>query len=85
MFEFSTTLDQTERLPLVKAPSLVLYGSLAQQATADSMALAEKRMPNARFVRLEGMPFNVMTASPGACIEAAKDFLGSLKTEYPAS
>jgi pimeloyl-ACP methyl ester carboxylesterase len=85
MFEFATTLDQTERLPLVKAPSLVLYGSLAQQATADSMALAEKLMPNAKFMRLEGMPFNVMTASPTVCIESAKAFLRSLKTENPAS
>jgi pimeloyl-ACP methyl ester carboxylesterase len=78
MFEFATTLDQTDRLPLVKAPSLVLYGSLAQQATADSMALASKLMPHAKFVRLEGVPFNVMTASPKICIETAKDFLRSL-------
>ena len=85
MFEFSTTLDQTERLPLIQAPSLVLYGSLAQQATADSMVLAEKLMPNASFIRLEGMPFNVMTASPKVCIDAAKEFLAALATKNPAS
>ena len=78
MFEAATTLDQTERLPLVTAPALILCGTLAQQATADSMALAQKRMPHATLVMLEGMPFNVMTAAPQTCIDAAKNFLKNL-------
>ncbi len=85
MFERAVTLDQTDRLAHIKAPALILYGSLAQQATADSMALAAELMPHATFMRLEGMPFNVMTASPKVCIAAAKDFLRSLKTKSPAS
>jgi hypothetical protein len=28
---------------------------------------------------MEGMPFNVMTACPQACIAATKDFLRSLR------
>jgi hypothetical protein len=32
-------------------------------------------MPNCKAVLMEGMPFNVMTACPQACIAAAKDFL----------
>jgi pimeloyl-ACP methyl ester carboxylesterase len=78
MFDYATTLDQTERLPLVTAPALILCGTQAQQATADSMALARKLMPRATLVMLEGMPFNVMTACPQACIAATKNFLKDL-------
>mgnify|MGYP000948660776 CR=1 FL=1 len=50
-----------------------------------SLIAREKLMPNATFIRLEGMPFNVMTASPKVCIDAAKKFLASLATKNPAS
>lgn len=79
LFEYSTTLDQTERLPHFKAPALIISGTNAKQATAESTKRAAELMPNCKAVFLEGMPFNVMTACPQACIAAAKDFLASLR------
>jgi pimeloyl-ACP methyl ester carboxylesterase len=81
LFEYSIDLDQTDRLQHFKAPALIISGTNAQQATADSTRRAVELMPNCKAVLMEGMPFNVMTACPQACIAAAKDFLATLRAE----
>jgi pimeloyl-ACP methyl ester carboxylesterase len=79
LFEYSVDLDQTDRLQHFKAPALIISGTNAQQATADATRRATELMPNCKAVLMEGMPFNVMTACPQACIAAAKDFLQTLR------
>jgi 3-oxoadipate enol-lactonase len=79
LFDYAVDLDQTERLPHFKAPALIMSGTRAQQATADSTRLAVDLMPNCKAVLMEGMPFNVMTACPQDCIAATRDFLASLR------
>ncbi len=79
LFDYAIDLDQTERLQHFKAPALIMSGTNAQQATADSTRRAVELMPNCKAVLMEGMPFNVMTACPQACIAATKDFLASLR------
>ena len=81
LFDYSVDLDQTDRLQHFKAPALIISGTNAKQATADSTRRAVELMPNCKAVLMEGMPFNVMTACPQACIAAAKDFLASLRAE----
>jgi len=80
MFDQSVHLDQTDRLQHFKAPALLMCGTKAQQATADGMRLAQELMGDCRLVLMEGMPFNVMTACPQACIAATKEFLTSLRS-----
>lgn len=77
LFDYSVDLDQTERLSRFRAPALIMSGTNAQQATAESARRAVDLMPNCKAVLMEGMPFNVMTACPQDCIAAAKDFLKS--------
>ena len=79
LFEFAADLDQTALLPRVTMPVLLLGGTLAQQDTADSVRHAERVMPDCRLVLFEGMPFNVMTACPEACVDATLEFLGARK------
>jgi 3-oxoadipate enol-lactonase len=79
LFEYSIDLDQTERLCHFQAPALIMSGTNAQQATADSVRRAVDLMPNCKAVIMEGMPFNVMTACPQDCIAATKSFLKSLR------
>jgi len=78
LFDYAIDLDQTERLRHFKAPALIMSGTNAQQATADSTRLAKDLMANCQVVLMEGMPFNVMTACPQDCIAATKAFLKSL-------
>lgn len=75
LFRYAATLDLSEWLPRVQAPTLLLGGTLAKQDTADSLRIAQQRMPNAELVLFEGMPFNVMTACPALCVRATLAFL----------
>ncbi len=79
LFEFAADLDLTSLLPGITQPVLLLGGTLAQQDTADSLRQAERIMPDCRLVLFEGMPFNVMTACPEACVAATLEFLEQLR------
>jgi 3-oxoadipate enol-lactonase len=78
LFEYAAELDQTDRLPRITVPTLVLTGSLAQQDTADSVRRGVAMMPHGRLVVFDGMPFNVMTACPDASIKATLNFLSEV-------
>jgi len=78
LFEFAADLDLTKLLPGIKVPVLLLGGTLAQQDTAASLRHAAQVMPRCKLVLFEGMPFNVMTACPEACVAATLEFLGAL-------
>jgi pimeloyl-ACP methyl ester carboxylesterase len=78
LFEHSAELDQTERLPKITAPTLVMTGSLAQQDTADSVRRGVAMMPRGKLIIFENMPFNVMTAAPAQSIKATLEFLNGV-------
>ena len=75
LFRYSAGLDLTDWLPRVKAPTLLLGGTLAKQDTADSLRRAQQIIPDCELQLFEGMPFNVMTACPHRCVEATLSFL----------
>jgi 3-oxoadipate enol-lactonase len=72
---YTATLDLTDLLPKIKIPTLIIAGSAAQQGPIENNRKAEKLIPDCRLVVLEGMPFNVMTASPEPCVAATIKFL----------
>lgn len=75
VFRYAGQLDLTPRLPLVKAPTLILTGSESQQDTLESVRRAAGQMPQAEMVVFEGAPFNVMSARPADSIAATLAFL----------
>ena len=75
VFRFAGEVDLTARLPLVKAPTLILTGSQSQQDTLESIRRAAKAMPRAEHVVFDGAPFNVMTARSADSIASTLAFL----------
>lgn len=75
VFRFAAQLDLTDRLPLVKAPTLVLTGGESIQDTVDSVRRAVQKMPRAELAIFPGSPFNVMNARPADSIAATLAFL----------
>jgi 3-oxoadipate enol-lactonase len=80
LFRFNPDIDLTQRLGLIKVPTLIIAGSQAQQGSIETVRLASKLIPDCRLVELEGMPYNVMSAAPGPCIAATLAFLGERTT-----
>ena len=76
LFRFNPTIDLTERLPLITVPTLIIAGTEAQQGSIETVRLGADLIPDCRLVELEGMPYNVMSASPHRCVAATLDFLG---------
>ena len=75
LFRFNPDIDLTERLPLVKVPTLIIAGSQALQGSIETVRLGARLMPDCRLVELAGMPYNVMSAAAGPCVDATMTFL----------
>jgi len=75
LFRFNPHIDLTDRLPLITAPTLIIAGSEAQQGSIETVRLGAKLIPDCRLVELPGMPYNVMSAAAGPCVEATLRFL----------
>ena len=79
LFRFNPDIDLTDRLPLIKLPTLIIAGSLAQQGSIETIRLGARLIPDCRLIELDGMPYNVMSAAPGACVAATAEFLAAHK------
>jgi len=75
VFRYGQKLDLTDKLADVVVPTLILGGTAAKQDTAESLRRANLVMPHSKLVLFEGMPFNVMTACPQACVAETMTFL----------
>ncbi len=75
VFRYGQKLDLTDKLADVVVPTLILGGTAAKQDTAESLQRANRVMPRSKLVLFEGMPFNVMTACPQACVAETMKFL----------
>ena len=75
LFRFNPHIDLTDRLALIKVPTLIIAGALAQQGSIETVRLGAKLIPDCRLVELPGMPYNVMSAAAGPCVEATMTFL----------
>ena len=83
LFRFNADLDLTGQLPLIGAPTLVIAGSDARQGTIESARLGAGLIPRCRLAVLEGMPFNVMSASPERCVAETLHFLDDVRAGRP--
>ena len=84
LFRFNHDLDLTPRLPRIHAPTLLISGTQGQQGTLASAREACGSIPNCRLAVLEGMPFNVMSAAPNACVRETLRFLDDVVNGKPA-
>jgi len=83
LFRFNADLDLTAQLPLIEPPTLLIAGSDARQGTIESARLGARLIPQCRLAVLEGMPFNVMSASPERCVAETLHFLDDVRAGRP--
>ena len=77
LFRFNPHIDLTDRLPLIKVPTLIIAGAEAQQGSIETVRLGAKLIPDCRLVELPGMPYNVMSAAAAPCVAATMRFLAA--------
>jgi 3-oxoadipate enol-lactonase len=78
LFRWTATLDLTDSLASIKAPTLILAGGDARQGTLAHARYAEKTIPDCRLTVLEAMPFNVMSAAPERCVAETLQFINEI-------
>jgi 3-oxoadipate enol-lactonase len=83
LFRFNAGLDLSEQLPMIRAPTLVIAGSEARQGTIETVRRGADLIPQCRLAVLDGMPFNVMSASPERCVAETLRFLDDLRAGRP--
>ncbi len=83
VFRYNQTLDLSDQLPKIPVPTLVISGSEARQGTAEHARIGVQRIPRCRLVVLDGMPFNVMSASPERCVAETLRFLDDVRVGRP--
>ena len=75
VFEFAPTVDLTDLLPKIQAPTLIIAGGAAKQEPIETVKRGADLIPKCELVILENAPFNVMNNRPGECVMATLDFL----------
>lgn len=75
VMRFVPTVDLTNRLAQIQAPTLVVAGSKGRVESIDGVRRAVARIPNGELVVIEGAPLNVMNARPEESLAATLDFL----------
>ena len=75
LFRTTPYLDSTDRLPHIKAPTLILAGAEAKQADPERTRAAARAIPDCKLVEFPGMPLNVMSACPVDCVRETLAFL----------
>ena len=75
VMRYVSTVDLTEKLSRIEAPTLILAGEAGQQESFENVRRAAQLIPNAELVVLKGAPLNVMNARPDECMAATLAFL----------
>jgi 3-oxoadipate enol-lactonase len=75
LFRYSATIDLTDALPQIAAPTLILAGGAARQESTENLRVAEAIIADCKLVIFEDMPFNIMTAAPSACVAETIKFI----------
>ena len=68
--------DTYDRLPQIKAPALVIFGTADRLIPVENSRLLASRIPNAELVILENMGHGFTGEAPEEANKAVLDFLG---------
>lgn len=78
LLEYVPTIDLTEVLPEIHAPTLVFAGTQAQMAPIDEARRCAELIPNARLVEIQDGPNQVHVTHAEQCTNAFRDFVRAL-------
>jgi 3-oxoadipate enol-lactonase len=80
LFRFNRNLDLTAELPKISVPSLLIAGAEARQGTVETVRRGAEMIPRSRLAVLDGLPYNVMSASPERCVAETLRFLDDVRS-----
>lgn len=79
LFRFNRDLDLTSELPKITPPTLLIAGGDARQGTVETVRRGAAMIPRCRLAVLDGLPYNVMSASPERCVAETLRFLDDVR------
>lgn len=78
-------MELREQLPLVKAPTLIVWGELDRLLGVDNVAVFDEQIPNSRAVVLKGIGHLPMAETPTKTADAFRQFWQEASTQAAAS
>ncbi len=79
LLRMNTEIDIREILPLIRVPTLLLYRTHDHEAQVEEGRWIASRIPNARFVELEGQDHIPWVSDQDAVLDHVQEFLTGVK------